>query len=128
MKVIMVEPNKLARVAEIGSGLRSMQKAVGGGQIEAIYPYEDLVSIVCCETGKIDGMPLNRALRGEDGEIYDILAGPFFIAGISQDNFASIPDDLTEEYLNLFLEPEIFVRVGGKIVAMKDRTNRDMRG
>lgn len=36
MKVIMVEPLKPAYVAEIGTDLESMQKAVGG-DIETVY-------------------------------------------------------------------------------------------
>jgi hypothetical protein len=118
MKVIIVEPNKPARVAEIGDSLKDMQKAVGG-YIQAVYPYADLISLVANEEGKLDGLPLNRALRDESGEIYDILSGTFLITGLSEDNFASLPDDLTEKYLNMFREPEIFMRVGEKIIALK---------
>lgn len=46
---------------EINSGLEALQKAVGG-HIQAVYPYEDPVAIVCNEEGKIMGMPLNRRL------------------------------------------------------------------
>jgi hypothetical protein len=118
MKVIMVEPNKPARIAEIGDSLRDLQRAVGG-HIEAIYPYEELVAIVANDEGKIDGLPLNRALRDENGDIYDIISGSFFICGIGEDDFKSIPDDLAEKFLGLFREPETFMRVGGKIIALK---------
>ena len=36
-------------------------------------------------------MPLNRALRGDDGKIYDAIAGPFFICGLGEDDFCSLP-------------------------------------
>ena len=39
----------------------------------AIYPYEDPVALVCNEEGKREGLPLNRALRDEDGDIYSFL-------------------------------------------------------
>lgn len=63
--VVMLEPGKLAKVTEINSSLASMQAAVGGGLIEAVYPFEEEVCVVCNEEGKINGMPLNRALYAE---------------------------------------------------------------
>ena len=36
------------------------------------YPYEDPVALVCNEEGKLEGLPLNRALRDEDGDIYSL--------------------------------------------------------
>lgn len=65
IKVVMLEPGKLAKITEINSSLASMQEAVGGGLIEAVYPFEEEVAIVCNEEGKINGMPLNRALYAE---------------------------------------------------------------
>ncbi len=67
--VLIVEPGKEPYVKEIDSGLESLQHEVGG-YIEAIYPYEDPVALVCNEEGKLEGLPLNRALRDEDGDIY----------------------------------------------------------
>ena len=43
-------------VKEIDSGLESLQHEVGGC-IEAIYPYEDPVALVCNEEGKLEGRP-----------------------------------------------------------------------
>mgnify|MGYP003293966992 CR=1 FL=1 len=82
MKVVAVKPSKKPEVREIGSGLEAMQ-AVVGGLIEAVYPFEDPVALVCNEEGKIDGMPLNRCLRDEDGKIIDDVAA-VGIAGILQ--------------------------------------------
>jgi hypothetical protein len=62
MDVIIVEPEKSARKAVIDGNLESLQKVVGG-HIEAIYPYEDPVAIVCNEEGKLNGLPLNRRLE-----------------------------------------------------------------
>ena len=56
MQVIVVEPGKEAELREIGSGLESLQDAVGGW-IEAVYPYKDPFAIVCNEEGKLDGLP-----------------------------------------------------------------------
>ena len=52
--VLIVEPGKKPYVKEIDSGLESLQHEVGG-YIEAIYPYEDPVALVCNEEGKLEG-------------------------------------------------------------------------
>lgn len=69
--VVICEPGKLARVANIGTELTDLQ-AVVGGNIETFYPYEEQVCIVCDDEGKICGKPLNRAIYNEDGTIMDI--------------------------------------------------------
>jgi hypothetical protein len=46
MNVLVVEPMKKPYLKDIDSGLHSLQHEVGG-YIEAIYPYEDLVALVC---------------------------------------------------------------------------------
>lgn len=66
--VVMLEPGKMARVATIDSSLEGMQGVVGG-LIEAFYPFEEMVCIVCNEEGKMNGMPLNRAIYAEPGEV-----------------------------------------------------------
>ena len=65
IKVVLLEPGKVARVAEIDSSLEGLQRTVGG-MIEAFYPFEEEVCIVCNDEGKICGMELNRAIREED--------------------------------------------------------------
>ena len=67
MKVLMVEPHKNAYESDIGNDLKSMQEAVGGS-IEAAYFFEEPVSLVCNEEGKINGLELNRSVRNEDNE------------------------------------------------------------
>ena len=118
MQVIVVEPDKEAEIREIGSSLESLQEAVGGW-IEAVYPYKDPVAIVCNEEGKLDGLPLNRALRDEDGYIYDVIAGTFLVVGLTEDNFGSLSDELAERYLERFRQPEVFLQANGRIVVMK---------
>ena len=72
---------------------------------------------ICCESGKLDGLPLNRALRDSDGDIYDIIAGNFFIAGLGQNDFTDLPHELAARFAEQFRQPELFLRVDGKIVA-----------
>jgi hypothetical protein len=117
LDVLMVEPGQYARMVTIDSGLKSLQAAVGG-DIEAAYFFDDPLALICQEEGKINGSELNRAVRGEDGEIVDIIAGKFFICGLSDDNFASLPDGLQKKYEGMFHQPETFLKMGQKIIAL----------
>ena len=116
MNVLMVEPGKAPYETQIGSDLQSMQALVGG-YIQAVYPFEQPVALVCCESGKLDGLPLNRALRDADGDIYDIVAGNFFIVGLGESDFTDLPHELVERFAEQFRQPELFLREGDKIVA-----------
>ena len=46
MKVLMVQPGEIPHETDIEPGLRSLQAAVGGN-IQAVYPYEDPVALIC---------------------------------------------------------------------------------
>lgn len=115
--VLLVEPGQYPRMTSIGSDLHSLQKAVGG-DIEAIYPYDDPIAIVCAEEGKINGEPLNRAIRDEDNDIVDIIAGTFFVCGLGEEDFASLPKELQEKYEDKFHQPESFLKLGSRIMAI----------
>lgn len=118
MKVILVKPNEPATIAEIGSDLQSLQDTVGGF-IEALYPFDDEVAIICNEEGKLTGQPLNRALYDAEGRLYDIIAGTFIICGLTDDNFGSLNEEQAKTYLKKFCQPEAFIRVNDKIIAVK---------
>lgn len=119
LKVLMVKPGELAYPAEIEDSLESMQKVVGG-MIEEYMPFEDDVALVCNEEGKMMGLPLNRAIKVNDNEIADIIAGDFFIcyAPIDSEKFLSMPDDLMAKYEEKFKQPEEFFRHGNSIMAI----------
>ena len=72
IKVVLCEPGKVARVAEIGTELSDLQRVVGG-LIEPYYPFEEQVCIVCNDEGKYNGMRPCRAIYGEDREMMDIM-------------------------------------------------------
>lgn len=118
LKVIIVEPEKIARVAEIEKSLESMQKVVGGC-IEALYPFDDYVAIVCNEEGKCNGLPLNRGISTEEYGLYEIIAGTFFICGCDGADFSSLTDEQIGVYLNKFKYPEMFIKLNGVIKSIK---------
>jgi hypothetical protein len=118
MNVLLVKPKKAAYEAEIGNSLDDLQ-AVVGGDIQAVYPYDDPVAIVCNDEGKLIGLPLNRALRDENGDVYDIIAGTFFVCGLGEGDFDSLPPELMEKYKAEFGDPQMFHKINGKILTVK---------
>ena len=119
MTVLAVMPGKKPVKMELNGSLKSMQEFVGG-TIQAIYPFDDPVAIVCNEEGKLMGMEFNRALRDEKGEVYDILCGPFFVCGLGEEDFDSLPEDLVDTYFRLFEHPELFVKIGGTLIVVPE--------
>lgn len=117
MKVLRVEQYKPPFVKEIDPGLESLQSEVEG-TIQAIYPYADPVAILCNDDGKLLGMELNRALRDDDGEIFDAIAGPFLIVGLGDEDFISLSDDLIEKYRDIFAQPEVFIRTNSGLLVL----------
>lgn len=117
LRVVLVEPGKVARVAEIDGSLEGMQKTVGG-YIQAVYPFEETVCLVCNEEGKLQGLPLNRALRDEDNSVYDIVAGTFFVCDCSTENFKSLNEEQLKRYTEKYKRPERFMRVDDQILAI----------
>lgn len=118
MKVLMVEPGRSPYETEIEGGLKSLQAAVGG-DIQAVYPYDDMVALICNEEGKYMGLPLNRALYDEEGQMYDIVAGNFLIVGLGEEDFTDLSPDLIEKFSEQFKHPEKFARIAGEIIAVK---------
>ncbi len=117
IKVVLVEPGKYAKPADIDPSLAGLQRVVGG-LIETYYPFEEQVCIVCNDEGKINGMDLNRGIYGEDGKLQDIIAGPFFICDCSGCSFGSLSSEQLDRYTKQFKNPERFYRVGGEITAV----------
>ena len=116
MKAIIVEPDARPRVADIQSDLESLQEIVAGN-IQVVYPFDDTAGIICNEEGKLLGLPLNRALRDDCGEIYDILSGTFIVTGLSEDDFCDLTDEQVETYMKLYHDKEMFIRKGQRIIS-----------
>ena len=117
MTVLVVEPMKEPYVKEIDPGLHSLQAEVGG-DIGAAYPFRDPVALVCNDEGKLIGLVLNRGLRDENGELYDIMAGTFLVVGLGEEDFASLSPELAQKYMEHFRQPEQFISLGGQIIAL----------
>ena len=118
MRILLVKPDQEAFETEIKDDLTSLQKTVGG-YIQALYPFDDPVALICNEENKLLGLPLNRALYDDEGRVYDIIAGDFFLTGLGEDDFSDLSDELMKKYMEHFKYPEIFIRSGNEIIAMK---------
>ena len=86
--------------------------------IQSIYPYDDPVALVCNDEGKLLGMELNRGLRDDAGNLYDIVAGSFLVVGLGEEDFTSLSPELIQKYTEQFRTPELFVPRDGKLVVL----------
>lgn len=126
LTVLVVEPMKEPYVKEIAPGLHALQAEVGG-DIAASYPFDDPVGLVLNDEGKLIGLDLNRSLRDEHGEIYDIVAGTFLVVGLGSESFASLPPDMIQKYTEQFKRPELFASINGQIVSVPVEPENPLR-
>ena len=126
MTVLVVEPRKEPYLKEIDPGLHSLQAEVGG-DIAASYPFNDPVGLVLNDEGKLIGLELNRGLRDEDGNLYDIMAGTFLVVGLGEEDFTSLPPELAQKYMEHFKQPEQFISLNGQIIALPVEPENPLR-
>ena len=115
LSVLQIAPGQHPKPIEIDNDLKALQQAVGGS-IGASYPFA--VAIVYNDDGKLMGLPLNRALRDESGEAYDVVAGTFLVVGLGEEDFASLSPELTQKYEELFHQPEAFLKLGNRLLVL----------
>ena len=119
MTILKVEPGKSPRTEEINGDLKSMQSVVGG-YIQAIYPFEESIALICNEEGKLLNLPFNRALTME-GKIYDIVCGTFFLcsAPLHSGTFESLNEEQIRRYTDRFEAAEIILQTENGIVILR---------
>ena len=117
MDVLLVKPFMYPQAIKIGKELEDLQSAIGG-DIETTYPFDEPVAIICNDEGKINGSELNRSLRDDKGEIYDIVAGDFLVVGLTEDDFCSLNPEQMKKFKEHFHQPEMYIRMGKSIMAV----------
>ena len=95
-----------------------------GGVIEAVYPFEDPVAIICDEEAKLKGSQLNRTLRDDEGHIYDVVAGTFLVVGMGEEDFSSLHPDHIKKFSDFYHTPEMFIEMDGKLVVLPLREEK----
>ena len=98
MDVLLVQPNAYPKKISVGTELEDLQAMV--------------------ESGKINGLPLNRAIYTEDGDMQDIYAGDFLVVGLTEDDFGSLTSEQMQKFEEQFHQPQMFVRMGHSIMAI----------
>lgn len=117
IKVVVCEAGKLARIEKIENTLKGIRNITGDDNIEPFRPFDDNALILCNECGKINGMPMNRAVRIA-GNIIDIINGDFIICSTEDSEFASLTEEQQDKYLKMFKYPEMFFSSGGQVVVI----------
>lgn len=107
MNVLVVEPGMAPYAKEI-NGLEQMQATVGG-LIQAIYPFEDPVAVVCNEEGLLLGLDFNRSMPGGYGGV----VGTFFVCGLGEEDFCSLTPEQMDRFKMYFHNAEILLGVRG---------------
>ena len=118
LTVLKIAPGQYPKQVEINPDLKALQQAVGGN-IGASYPFSDPVAIGYNDDGKLMGLPLNRALRDEDGQMYAADAGTFLVVGLGEEDFASQTPEMAQKYERLFHQPEDFIRLGHRMMVVR---------
>lgn len=117
IRMIEICPGKTPRLIEVEHTVKKLSELVGG-LIQGIYPWKDRVAIICDDEGKLKDYRPNRALEDENGNIYDVVVGTFYICGLGDDSFASISDEMAEKYMRKFQFPEYFY--DGTAIGIRD--------
>jgi len=101
IKVLKIEPGKMPYEKEMVNELEGIQAEVEG-MFECVYLDHNCIAVVN-EEGKLNGMELNRRIGN------DIIAGPFFICGDSDDGeFISLTDEQMDVFASEFKDVPVF--------------------
>lgn len=122
IKVVLLEPGKVARATEIDASLKGMQQIVGGN-IDVFSLSGAL--LIHNREGKERNLPFNRGLCDETGKVRDVIAGTCFICDSREDEFIGLSAKQTEEYLKRFKYPERFYSVGDGITKVPYNPNKN---
>lgn len=124
IKVVLLEPGKLARTAELCASLEELQKVVDG-LIEPFYPFEEQVCIVCNDESKLGGMLPNRSVKNGDGIMVDFIFGPAFICNCRGESFDSLSDEQVARYTKMFRYHEHLAKLNGQLIGIPFNPQRE---
>lgn len=130
MQILVVEPRKTPCLREVEE---SDFHSILGGDYSVTHPFGPEVAVLCREDSRESGLEWNRALYNGRGQVYDVIAGTFLVAGMDGDKITSLPDDLANKYNRRFQTIEVYAQVGERTVMFQvpqdnlaDLSNRDL--
>lgn len=101
MRIIVVRYNENPVLRNVPHSLTIFQQIVGG-RIEVVEPFPENVVLVCDESGRNNGKPINRVID----DSMDI-CGDFFLCGHNGEGLSDFPEDLVEWYMARFKLPSL---------------------
>lgn len=118
MRILILEPGKHPRAADIPHSLHQMQ-AIVGGTIQAVYPWSERAALVCDDEGLLKDYPFNRKI-GEHA-----IFGTFFICGIDECDFSDLPNHLMLRFAQELHDPQILVRTPAGYIALPTEVDEE---
>lgn len=114
INILVVEPGKPPRPAQVESSLDTFAKVVGGPvEVSCFLPQR--VLLICQENGRQRGLPPNR----ENPQAGDYIAGTFLLCGFEDDSFISLTSAQQMEFQSRFAKPGEFMMIGADTVCAK---------
>ena len=101
MIILLIRDKENPVLRDVPHNLYVFQQLVGG-KIEVVEPFSDNVILVCDESGRNNGKPVNRIINDH----MDI-CGDFFLCGHDGEGLTDIPSELIEKYRSRFILPTI---------------------
>ena len=101
MKILLIRNKENPVLRDVPHNLYVFQQLVGG-KIEVVEPFEDNVVLVCDESGRNNGKPINRVINDH----MDV-CGDFFLCGHDGEGLSDFPANLVEQYTSQFTLPAL---------------------
>jgi len=101
INVLVVEPGKAPRLAQVMNTMEAFAETVGGS-VEAGCYLPQRVMMICQENGLKRGLALNRANPATGEKI----VGTFLLCGFEENSFISLTATQQAEFQRLFADPD----------------------
>ena len=105
MKVLIVEPGKYPREADIERTVEAFENIIGGETVG--YDNGKGACFFKCKPGNEEELPINRVLSEND-----VIRGTFIISGMGKKEPVNLSPRLMKIYEKVFHDPLFFVEVG----------------
>lgn len=112
MKVLICEPFKPPRAADIENTLEGMQTIVDG-YIEVVHPWNEPIVVVCNEEGLLKKLSFNRCLNGHP------IFGTFFLCSTAHEDFTDLPNEAMLRFASELYWPQRLVNIDGCLTVIQ---------
>ena len=112
------------RTYVVSSNNKAFKPNMGGysiyaSSLDGVDKMVRLEAYMAAEHGGKDGWKVERCYtKLQTREMFDIIAGTFFICDCSGESFGSLSEEQLRKYTEMFKQPERFLRINGEILAL----------